>query len=208
MMQSGLFDNAVHREIAITTGALPSGLTYVPDLVSIADERALLDLLDNTLADRWMSDLSRRVQHFGYRYDYKARALSFKDRIESPPPMVASIGQQLVDLGYFAEAPDQVIVNEYQPGQGISPHIDRATCFGPTVASLSLGSDIVLEFISPEGKNGSLVLPARSLVVLSSDARFTWRHGIASRKSDRIAGFEARRQRRVSLTFRTVLLDS
>ena len=34
---------------------------------------------------------------------------------------------------------EQAIVNEYEPGQGIAPHVDR-DCFGPVVATVSLGS--------------------------------------------------------------------
>jgi alkylated DNA repair dioxygenase AlkB len=49
-----------------------------------------------------------------------------------------------------------------------------------------------------------LHLPARSLLVLSGDARYGWQHGIAPRRSDRIDGQLVQRGRRVSLTFRQV----
>jgi alkylated DNA repair dioxygenase AlkB len=45
---------------------------------------------------------------------------------------------------------DQAIINEYQPGQGISPHVDCVPCFGPVVAAISLGSDCVMDFTHPE----------------------------------------------------------
>ncbi len=41
---------------------------------------------------------------------------------------------------------DQLIVNEYQPGQGISPHIDNKTLFSDIIVSLSLGSNAVMIF--------------------------------------------------------------
>ena len=47
-------------------------------------------------------------------------------------------------------------------------------------------------------------LEPRSLVVLYSDARSKWQHGIAKRKSDTWNGQEIERQRRVSITFRTI----
>ena len=40
---------------------------------------------------------------------------------------------------------EQAIVNEYEPGQGIAPHIDR-DCFGPVVATVSLGSAVNMDF--------------------------------------------------------------
>ena len=43
-----------------------------------------------------------------------------------------------------------------------------------------------------------------SLVLLHGDARFKWRHGIAKRQSDMWNGQRTKRQRRVSITFRTI----
>ena len=37
------------------------------------------------------------------------------------------------------------VVVEYEPGQGIAPHIDR-DCFGPVVATVSLGSAVNMDF--------------------------------------------------------------
>lgn len=41
---------------------------------------------------------------------------------------------------------DQLIVNEYEPGQGINPHIDNIKLFKSDIASLSLGSDCIMIF--------------------------------------------------------------
>lgn len=66
-------------------------------------------------------------------------------------------------------------MNEYLPGQGIAAHIDRDTCFGPAVASVSLGSDIIMDFMSEEtGDIGHVLLPARSAVILLQDPRNNW----------------------------------
>ena len=207
MLQAGLFESPTHEaETTISVGSLPSGLIFLPNFVSAARERELVALLDDPLRSTWSHELSRRVQHFGYRYNYRLRALSAADKIGEPPELIRALGDRLVDLGYFTEAPDQVIVNEYEPGQGISPHTDRETCFGPAVASLSLESDIVMEFQSATGVPGALLLPARSLVILNDDARYNWKHGISARKRDKIGNRDFGRSRRISLTFRTVLV--
>lgn len=104
--------------------------------------------------------------------------------------------------------PDQIIINEYQSGQGISTHIDCVPCFSNTIASLSLGSPCVMDFAHSEtGKKSSLLLEPRSLLVLSGDARYLWQHSIAGRKTDRFNGQTIQRTRRISLTFRKVLAD-
>lgn len=41
---------------------------------------------------------------------------------------------------------DQLIINEYQPGQGINPHIDNVKLFAEPIVSLSLGSECIMEF--------------------------------------------------------------
>jgi len=50
------------------------------------------------------------------------------------------------------------------------------------------------------------MLEPRSLIVLKGEARYEWAHGIAKRKSDNWQGQVFKRTRRVSLTFRTVIL--
>jgi alkylated DNA repair dioxygenase AlkB len=105
--------------------------------------------------------------------------------------------------------PDQVIVNEYLPGQGIARHVDCVPCFGPVVLSLSLGSACVMDLHAPETlERISLPLPRRSLLVLAGPARSAWSHSITARKADVIDGVRTPRARRVSLTFRTVLETS
>ena len=100
---------------------------------------------------------------------------------------------------------DQAIINEYRPGQGISPHIDCVPCFGPMVAAISLGSDCVMDFTHPQdGTKVPVHLAPGSLCVMMGPARYTWRHGIAARKSDPGTAGRLPRGRRVSVTYRTI----
>lgn len=54
--------------------------------------------------------------------------------------------------------------------------------------------------------NGDLtkryLLQPRSLLILSDEARYLWKHGIMPRKHDLYDGYVIERKRRVSLTFR------
>ena len=117
-------------------------------------------------------------------------------------------GSALAAEGIFSSPPDQVIVNEYMPGQGIAAHIDCTPCFEDTVVSLSLGSACVMNFtqLADPTQRYDQLLERGSAVVLQNAARFEWQHGIKPLKSDTINGQRLLRQRRVSLTFRKVKL--
>ncbi len=177
--------------------ALPDipGLEYLPNFISAEEERALMKAIDD---QPWLDDLKRRIQHYGYKYDYKARAVTPDSYLGPLPDWLEPVTRKL------SFQPDQAIVNEYEPGQGISAHIDCVPCFGGTIASLSLGSGAVMQFANRNEKQ-EIYLEPRSLIVLSGEARFRWAHAIPARKADMVGGFKIDRSRRLSLTFRTVL---
>ena len=50
------------------------GLTYKQNFISEAEEKALIRSIDG---ECWLPDLKRRVQHYGYKYDYKKRSLNY-----------------------------------------------------------------------------------------------------------------------------------
>lgn len=202
-MTSGVRQASLFEEATPVAPAI-AGLSYIPNFIDESTEAALLEIIDS---QPWMHDLKRRVQHYGWRYDYKARNVTSDLRIGALPDWLQTHAACLQQAGLFAETPDQVIINEYQPGQGISAHIDCVPCFADTIASLSLGSPCVMDFThSKSGEKSSLLLEPRSLLVLSGDARYVWQHAIAGRKTDRLNGQIIPRARRVSLTFRKVIL--
>jgi alkylated DNA repair dioxygenase AlkB len=106
----------------------------------------------------------------------------------------------------MATVPDQVTVNEYEPGQGLTSHVDCVSCFGNTIITLSLGSSYVMEFTHSQTKEKTeiLLLPG-SLLVLQREARYAWQHSVSPRKIDKYKGQEFVRARRVALTFREAL---
>jgi len=181
------------------------GLRYLPEYVEESEEEGLLAAID---AQPWLSDLKRRVQHYGYRYDYKARKVDPASYLGPLPAWALPLAGRLAEEGLMPSAPDQLIVNEYEPGQGISPHVDCVPCFGPAICSLTLGSSCVMELSSvADDRRESLLLERRSLLILAGAARFDWRHSIPARKSDRHGERAIPRERRVSLTFREVLVQ-
>jgi alkylated DNA repair dioxygenase AlkB len=184
--------------VALDRVILPVGLAYRSAFVPPADGDALIAAID---ARPWLADLRRRVQHYGYRYDYQARRVDADSYLGPLPAFLDELAARMPGVG-FERLPDQAIVNEYLPGQGISAHIDCVPCFGPTIATLSLGSACEIEFRHPSSDAVvTQALEVGSLLTLAGEARYDWTHAIRARKSDR----GVVRGRRLSVTFRTVL---
>ncbi len=188
MNQQCLFNDAVN---------IP-GLTYISNYISSEHEEELLKLID---AQDWNLELKRRTQHYGYKYDYTARSIDPSHYFGKMPCWIDKLCHTLYSESIFMEMPDQVIVNEYIPGQGIAPHIDCMPCFAGTICSLSLASGCIMDLSWGDIKR-CINLEPKSLLILKDDARYKWKHGIAARKSDN----GVKRQRRISLTFRKVIL--
>ena len=176
------------------------GAVIVPDFVTPAEEERLLLRIGQA---PWMTELSRRVQHYGWRYDYRGAS---RPVAAAPFPRWTAVMADRLRAHFGGALPVQCIVNEYRPGQGIGMHADHAQ-FGPVVASLSLAADWPMRFrpraVRPYARDGLpgdevVVLPRRSVLVLAGAARSAWMHGI-----DRTAtACEA--ATRLSATFRTL----
>lgn len=183
-----------------------SGLHYIPNYINDEQHGWILATIDKS---DWLDDLKRRVQHYGWKYDYKARKVSRDMYIDKLPEWLYRLSNKIHKDGHMPEIADQVIINEYLPGQGISGHIDCEPCFGDTIVSLSIGSACVMDFTygNIKGKKISHLLEPKSLIVLSGEARKEWLHGIVGRKSDVWKDRKIARGRRISLTFRTVIIE-
>src|SRR5262245_12920410 len=102
-----------------------------------------------------------------------------------PPARVQSITADPRNRSVMRRLPYPLIVTEYEPGQGIARLVDCLPCFDETIGSLTLGSACVMEFTRIKSREKiPLFLGPRSLVVLSGEARYDWRHAIPGRKSD------------------------
>lgn len=217
------------------------GLIYVPDFVSEEEERELLAAVDG---GNWHRLAKRRVQHYGYEFKYQSRNVDPTQELGAFPPPLRSVSQKVERLveGDCEQAPldggttgaiqtetepfwplDQLTVNEYPAGVGLSPHVDTHSAFHGAIVSLSLAGPTVMEFRrqcqegqAPNEPSGidttdghlerrCLFLAPRSLLILTGEARYAWQHYIPHRKSDLVGGqVVPRGRRRVSLTFRKV----
>ena len=177
------------------------GLNYVPNYIDAQEQNRLLKIIDQ---QPWLTDLKRRVQHYGYRYDYKTRSIDPTMFLGALPDWILPCVNRLHADGFMEQVADQAIINEYQPGQGISSHIDCEPCFGNIIVSLTLGSTCVMVYSKGSAKLELLLEPG-SIVVMRDEARHAWKHAIPARKSDTLNGVLYERTRRVSLTFRNII---
>ena len=177
-----------------------AGAAIVPDFIAPAEEERILLRISEA---PWSAELRRRVQHYGYSYDYRGSAPP--GPAPEFPRWVRVMAERMADR-FGGALPEQCIVNEYRPGQGIGMHADHAQ-FGPVVASLSLAAAWPMRFrprhVRPYASGAlagdeTVTLPRRSLLVLAGAARRDWMHGIDA------AASAAETVPRLSATFRTL----
>jgi alkylated DNA repair dioxygenase AlkB len=172
-----------------------SGLIYRPDYITESEEMRLVAAIDR---EAWDTTWERRRQLYGASYGSDPQP-----DLERPIPIWGHALIERFQHERISERPfDQLLVNEYLPGQGIAFHRDYEP-FDRTVLSLSLLSMCVMEFRgSPATQRVPLLLERRSLLILTDDARYKWQHGIARRRNDIWHGLKIPRLRRLSITFR------
>eukprot|EP01125_Pyxidicula_operculata_P022481 TRINITY_DN9216_c0_g1_i2.p1 TRINITY_DN9216_c0_g1~~TRINITY_DN9216_c0_g1_i2.p1 ORF type:complete len:102 (-),score=11.32 TRINITY_DN9216_c0_g1_i2:111-416(-) len=88
----------------------------------------------------------------------------------------------------------EVFINEYFPSSELQFHKDHCSTYKEVILGVSLLSDCNFTF-QLNSKESTVVVPARSLYLMTGDSRFKWKHGMHK---------YAVSDRRISLTFRMV----
>lgn len=177
------------------------GLLVIPDFIDPAMEAALMQEIDT---QTWVVDYDRRLQYYGYRNELETPYSLIAIPVPMPP-LVQQLSEQIVARGILQYQPDQVIINEYLPGQGLRPHKDR-NYFENQICGINLGSGCIMRYIKIKGGDVvDVAVPRRSLYLMQDDARYKWNHSIPPRKKDTINGEVQYRERRWSITYRKVI---
>lgn len=176
---------------------LPPSFYYIPNFLTEEECTALLAKIP---AKRWTHLSHRRLQA------HPSILTANNTLIAAPLPTWLTstpvpIIERFANLGVFAKtkhgAPNHVLVNEYQPGEGIMPHEDGAA-YSPVVATISLGSSLILDLydkptdsVSSAAEDAGRSKPkfqilqeSGSLLVTTGDAYISLLHGISPRKCD------------------------
>lgn len=158
----------------------PEGFRYQPDLISPADERALLQ----PLAGLAFSDFEfkgyvgkRRTISFGWSYDFSQEKLRSTEAI---PAFLLPLRDRVAAFAQLNPADlRQVLVTEYGPGAPIGWHRDKAVF--AEVAGVSLLSPCIFRLrrkTDTGWQRASLTLEPRSAYLLDGPARTQWEHSI------------------------------
>ncbi|KAJ3183959.1 hypothetical protein HDU85_001810 [Gaertneriomyces sp. JEL0708] len=123
------------------------GLFIWEEFLSMEEESAVLQGIE---AQPWSGqgtppnpEIRRRTQQYGHLFSFRTRKIAKK--LGPLPSFVDVALERMIATELFPQLPDLLIINEYETGQGIMPHIDAPT-FGPVVTSLSLLSACVMSF--------------------------------------------------------------
>lgn len=182
---------------------LPDGLQFIPHWVSEEQQREIMTELDGKV---WDTTIKRRVQHYGFQFKYSQLNVDSESPVSDVPPACKRIILERPEIAPFDF--NQLTVNEYVAGVGIASHCDTHSAFIDTIAVVSLLAPITMDFVGHDNERKvSVQIPPRSLMLMSGESRYGWRHSVAKRKTDiDTDGVSViPRERRVSLTFRRIV---
>jgi alkylated DNA repair dioxygenase AlkB len=173
----------------------PDGLVYQADLLTVDEERELLDLLEPMEFDPIVmhGQAARRTAlHFGLGYDYGTRTPKPGEPI--PDWLLPARAHAAELAGHEPDELVEALVQRYPPGSTIGWHRD-APAF-EHVIGISLGGAARLRFQRGKGEQrevAEVLLEPRSGYVLAGESRSSWEHSIPPAKEPRY-----------SITFRTM----
>jgi alkylated DNA repair dioxygenase AlkB len=119
------------KEIKLIEHDKVPGLFYAENIMTNEEENEIISEINK---NEWLDDLSRRVQHYGYKYDYKKRRIDKNDYLGELPIWTKNLENKIFNLINKSDIEiiyyhfDQLIINEYKSNQGISAHVDCVPC--------------------------------------------------------------------------------
>ena len=158
----------------------PEGFRYAAELISPAEERALLAQI-RELPFRAFEfhgyTGNRRVVSFGWKYDFEKRTLEEASAI--PDFLLALRERAAAFAGLAPDALQQALASEYDAGAGIGWHRDKSV-FGEVVgvSLLTACTFRLRRKLGEKWERQNLIAEPRSAYLLSGTARTEWEHSI------------------------------
>ena len=192
---------SIGQTIIMVSGDIPEGLYYYGDVLPLK----LKDRVITFLLNEWRLGnfkevgetknsgiLSRKVLQFGYEYIYTTHSVKKIDR--NLPQIILDIIKYLPK--YSDTKFNQCIINRYENGQGITPHID-AECFGSVICCFTFGEGSLMNFKRViDEKEYNLRVEDNSVYIMSGESRYEWKHSMPNLESNNL--------NRYSITLRIV----
>lgn len=211
---------------------LPEAGFYIPNFISENEEGYITREISKLPEKKWTVLSRRRLLSLPSQLTGKTG----DTLIDSPMPdfLTSPILDKFSELQVFQQsthgAPNHCLVNAYEPGQGIMPHVDGPT-YAPITATVSLTSHTVLNIYEKNEQGERVAAPRwrilqepRSLLITTDDMYKSTLHGIDESERDEnltpesivnwsmlgdqmpfVQGSADRIRTRISLTYRDVL---
>lgn len=185
---------------------LPDCLTPMPFVVDglhvqhrFLGEAATAALLADLTKYPFLPYPGKTCQEFGWNTSFY---------IEHPtlpylPPSLQRVGGQLFELGLLPRIPNYVLVNRYEPGQGIHPHVDDPW-YDDGIAVLSIGESALMGFAANASFCGMTAFYDGTLMAMQREARYRWTHTMFPDDGRYGESVLKRSRTRVAVTFRHV----
>jgi hypothetical protein len=164
------------------------GLEVVKEFVSIETEKLIVNELDSN--NGWRPNVFYRVQYFGQEIDYSTQQIY--------PCSMTMTASSFLPRGDY----NQCTVMELWPSQSTGFQLNSSKTWGEKICILVLGSDTEIEFnkhlpaADHEIPTRKFSLPQRSVLVLTGEARYQWKHRFPPKKDN------LGQERRLIMTFR------
>jgi alkylated DNA repair dioxygenase AlkB len=158
------------------------GLSTRDDLVSAAEEQALIAGIDGTSLSPFRFqgwEGKRLTTSFGWNYDFDTRHVA---RAAPIPDWLLPIRQRMAAFaGLDPLVLIQALLIRYDPGAGIGWHRDRPIYEHVVGLSLGVQADMRFRRRRPQGGFDRVAVPLapRSAYHMSGEARHDWEHSIA-----------------------------
>lgn len=158
------------------------GLSYAPDIISAAEEQALIAQTDGVdlspfRFQQWTG--KRLTRSYGWNYDFETGRFAPTDPL---PEWLEPLKERAASFaGLDPAALVQALLIRYDPGAGIGWHKDRPVF--EHVVGISLGNPATMRFRRRTGAKfarASAALAPRSIYHLDGDAWHVWEHSIAA----------------------------
>jgi len=161
----------------------PPGFSYVPDFISINEEKELVDLITTLDLHPFLFhgfEAKRKVASYGHDYSFSQRTLAEGKNI--PPEFEFLVSKVSAYLMLNPEQFAELLVTEYPVSSVINWHRDAPPF--DIIAGISLLSDCTFR-LRPHDKQkqlrGSILsipVARRSLYILQGASRNDWQHSI------------------------------
>ena len=158
---------------------LPPGLKLADEVVTSEEEADLITLIERSglSYSPYDPENPRSSTSYGWKYDYGS------DSFLACAPMPNGFRAICEKAAAFAGVePDQLaecLLNRYEPGAIIQPHLDKPVW--EHVVGISLGTPTTMQFRKEVGDvyaRAEIELAPRSMYLLSGEARYTWQHSL------------------------------